>query len=151
MAIPQGKADSDVGLKLDIIAAASIGPCKKQHRATMVDPNAEGDYWDCVQEFSSEFMPRWGSREKNGFTYYFERGGSSQWERPAGLQKIIQDGLATARKGTDYSPARPWETCELLNIAHYMCLTRRQGRCENTQRQYMNCRQSRKGNSSSAF
>ena len=90
MALGQKQMDADIGLKMDIIAAGSIGPCKSEHRATFMSPNAEGAYWDCISNFSTQYLPVYGSKEKSGFTYYFERGGKSSWERPAPLQRIIQ-------------------------------------------------------------
>ena len=110
---------------------------------------------------------KWGSREKNGFTYYFQKGTTkSQWERPAEVQRVVQDGLADARNGSDYSPQRPWETCELLSIAyaikpldvsilriiahhkkthrHILCLQNRTSACEATQQDMAQCLRSRK-------
>eukprot|EP01063_Lacrimia_lanifica_P011980 TRINITY_DN1862_c0_g5_i2.p2 TRINITY_DN1862_c0_g5~~TRINITY_DN1862_c0_g5_i2.p2 ORF type:complete len:168 (+),score=47.94 TRINITY_DN1862_c0_g5_i2:57-506(+) len=148
MAMPRQQQDADMGLQLDMMAAAAMGPCKKEHRATLRDPNADGAFYDCLGQYSQEILPQWGSAERNGFTYYYQRGSNkTQWERPNVLQKVIQDGLETARKGTDYSPDRPWETCELLHVAHLMCLHRRAGRCDATQHAFVQCRKSRTGGS----
>ncbi|KAJ9464304.1 hypothetical protein DIPPA_02493 [Diplonema papillatum] len=145
MAMPsKASHTADLGLRLDIVAAASVGKCKAEHRRTIIDANAETDFWNCLEKYSQDILAKWGSRESKGYTYYYQRGrGASQWERPAVLQKDIADGLAVARAGTDYSPDRPWETCELLSTAHYMCLQRRQGSCQDTQGVFMQCRKSR--------
>ena len=41
-----------MGLKLDIIGAAAMGPCKDKHREHLVRPQAEAEFWDCIQGFS---------------------------------------------------------------------------------------------------
>ena len=55
MALPsQNQAGGDLGLRLDVIAAASLGKCRKQHRETIIKPSAESDFWDCVGQYSQD-------------------------------------------------------------------------------------------------
>eukprot|EP00756_Hemistasia_phaeocysticola_P028008 Hpha_TRINITY_DN16150_c1_g5::TRINITY_DN16150_c1_g5_i1::g.3594::m.3594 len=141
MAVPQQKPDDDMGVRQDLVAAAALGPCKAIHRQMLLSPSKEGDWWDCLTGYSAEVLMKWGSRDTyDGYTYYYERGsGRAQWERPQVLSRAMEEGIALAKSGADYSPDRPWETCEMLDIAHIMCLQRRGARCESTRNAVYAC------------
>eukprot|EP01065_Artemidia_motanka_P012432 TRINITY_DN1683_c0_g2_i1.p1 TRINITY_DN1683_c0_g2~~TRINITY_DN1683_c0_g2_i1.p1 ORF type:complete len:175 (+),score=31.25 TRINITY_DN1683_c0_g2_i1:71-526(+) len=141
MAFPAFRPDEDLDLRQDLMAAAALGPCQAQHREMLIAPEKETAFWDCTGDLGSDVLTRWGSRvAPDGSTYYYDRSSrASQWERPAILKKTIEDGLELARSGSDYTKARPWEVCEILHVAHMMCMQKKGARCEGTRVKFAKC------------